>query len=159
MDVSRLLRMSVGGELGGCQRVGLRRVRSVGVGRNPCRFSDTDVVTPSGAIFLLQGRRVYSVSAPLCVPGEILGYVRATASSSSPPFLKVLLGTRQSGGFGMRWNSLERVQQLRLIFVFVDLVSLSLFSLLFLLFFFLGLRVLFAQQWSHNGVWWWLFYL
>ena len=65
----------------------------------------TDAVTPAGAINLLEGRREYLSPASLRVPGEILGFVRAVASSSSHPFVKVMLGTRQPGGFGAWWLS------------------------------------------------------
>lgn len=67
-------------------------------------LAGTDAVTPVGAAILLEGRREYLSSAPLRVPGEILGFVRAAASSSSQSFLKVLLGTRQFGGIGVWWN-------------------------------------------------------
>ena len=63
----------------------------------------TDAVTPAGAINLLEGRREYLSPASLRVPGEILGFVRAAASSSSHSFLKVLLGSRRLDGIGAWW--------------------------------------------------------
>ena len=63
----------------------------------------TDAVTPAGAINLLEGRREYLSPASLRVPGEILGFVRAAASSSSQSFLKVLLGSRRLDGIGAWW--------------------------------------------------------
>ena len=108
-------RMFVGGELGGSQRF-VRGVECRGSGEIPVEF-DPDAVAPPGVTILLEGCRMYPFSAPRRVPGEILGSVRAAASSSSPPFLKVFLGTRQSGGMGVWWKSPERAQRLRLIFV------------------------------------------
>jgi hypothetical protein len=65
-----------------------------GLGEIPVGLSDIDAVTPAGAAFFPEGHRVYPFPTPLCVPGETLGLVRATTSSSSLSFLKVLLGTR-----------------------------------------------------------------
>ena len=67
-------------------------------------LAGTGAVTPAGAAVLLEGRRVYPFPTPLRVPGEFLGSVRAAASASSLSFMKVLLGIRQVGGFGVRWE-------------------------------------------------------
>jgi hypothetical protein len=75
-----------------------------GLGEIPVGVSDIDAVTPAGAAFLPEGHRVYPFPTPLCVPGETLGLVRATASSSSLSFLKVLLGTRCFDVLGAWWE-------------------------------------------------------
>jgi hypothetical protein len=54
-------------------------------------MADTDAVTLAGAAFLLEGRRGSPYPQPSRISGETLGFVRAAASSSSHPFLKVLL--------------------------------------------------------------------
>ena len=103
----------------------------------------TDAVTPAGAINLLEGRREYLSPASLRVPGEILGFVRAAASSSSQSFLKVLLGSRRLDGIGAWWM-FPVGAAVAGCFSFRSFgaagISFSCFSLVFLL----GLIVLFA---------------
>jgi hypothetical protein len=75
-----------------------------GLGEILVGLSDINVVMPVGAAFLPEGHRVYPFPTPLCVLGETLGLVRATASSSSLSFLKVLLGTRCFDVLGAWWE-------------------------------------------------------
>ena len=97
-------RMLVGGRQGGPNNwswvVGVR-----GREKSLSGLVGSDAVTPVGAATLLEGRRLYLSPTPLCVPGEILGLIRAVASSSPRSFLKVLLGTRRFDGIGVWWNS------------------------------------------------------
>ena len=127
----------------------LRSVRGrgfLGVGRNPCRLvrhrrGDACGCHPS----FLKGVGV-PLSTPLCVPGETLGLVRAAASSSSHPFLKVLLWYAALRSAKSVVGILRRAQRLRVVLVFVDLPVLAFVSLHFLCFFLLGLIVLQLQQ-------------
>ena len=82
------------------------------IGRNPRRLG-TDAVTPTGAAFLPEGRRVGCISSlplvrtggtPRMVPGVTHGAVRAAASKLSLPFLEVLLGSRRLRKLGVWWK-------------------------------------------------------
>ena len=92
--------------------------------------------------FLPEGRRVSPSSTPPRVPGETLGHVRATVSSS---FVFLLEGVAWYAAFRSA-RSMVRIfrlsQRLRFIIVFTDPMWLALFSLLYCL----GLLMLRPRQ-------------
>jgi hypothetical protein len=106
--------------------------------------ADTDAVTPAGVAFPLEGRRGFPFPLPFCISGETLGFVRAAASSSSHPFLKVLLWYAALRRAKLVVGIFRRAQRLRIISVFVDPTLSTLLSFLLLLLFLLGFVVLFA---------------
>jgi hypothetical protein len=73
---------------------------------------------------------------PLRVPGETLGLVRAAASTSSHPFLKVLAWYAVLQSAKSAVGILRRAQRLRIIIVFVDPTLWTLLSFLFFRFYF-----------------------
>jgi hypothetical protein len=87
--------MLVGGKSGGALQIVWGDGFFWGSGEILVGSSSTDMVTPAGVAFLLEGPRVYPFPTPLCVPGETLGLVSAAAASSSFSFLKMFLGTRR----------------------------------------------------------------
>jgi hypothetical protein len=98
-------------------------------------MADTDAVTLAGAAFLLEGRRGSPYPQPSRISGETLGFVRAAASSSSHPFLKVLLWYAALRRAKIVVGILRRAQRLRIITVFVDpALSTLFFSFLLLMF-------------------------
>jgi hypothetical protein len=73
---------------------------------------------------------------PLRVPGVTLGLVRAAASPSSHPFLKVLAWYAELQSAKRVVGIFRRAQRLRIIIVFVDPTLWTLLSFLFFLFYF-----------------------
>jgi hypothetical protein len=73
---------------------------------------------------------VYPFPTPLRIPGETLGSVQAATSSSSHPFLKVLLGMRRFEVLGVWWEFSEGRSG-------CDIIDITFFSFLFLFLFYL----------------------
>ena len=116
--------------------------------RNPCRL-DTDVVTPTGATFLPEGRRDASFP-PLSVPGETLGHTGGNlwnCPGSSvvvvASFLEVLLGTRRFGRLGAGRTSDGAAAESHPVFLSNRRCRLCFLFVTF--FFLLGMSVLFAS--------------
>jgi hypothetical protein len=68
---------------------------------------------------------------PFRVPGETLGLVRAAASTSSHPFLKVLAWYAELQSAKSEVGIFRRAQRLRIIIVFIDPTLWTLLSFLF----------------------------
>jgi hypothetical protein len=79
----------------------------------------------------LKGIGCTPFSMPLRVSGETLGLVRAAASTSSHPFLKVLAWYAELQCARSVVGILRRAQRLRIIIVFVDPTLWALLSFLF----------------------------
>jgi hypothetical protein len=79
----------------------------LGVGRNLYRLVRHRRGDACGCRLPSRRASVYPFPTPLCVSGESIGLVRAAAASSSPSFLKVLLGTWRFSMLGAWWEFSE----------------------------------------------------